>query len=82
MGFAAFCYAVNKEAMREYHFHRTVISSASEKSFSFAEKRCMRVNGNGKPVYACIGEYGVSSKWISAGIKKAAGTKIPRLRSG
>ena len=26
-----------------------VISSASEKSFSFAVKRCMRVNGNGKP---------------------------------
>ena len=28
---------------------RTVISSESEKSFSFAVKRCMRVNGNGKP---------------------------------
>ena len=26
-----------------------VISSASEKSFSFAVKRCMRVNKNGKP---------------------------------
>ena len=36
MGFAAFCYAANKEAMREYRFPRTVISSASEKSFSFA----------------------------------------------
>ena len=29
-----------------------VISSASEKSFSFAIKRCMRVNGNGKPVFS------------------------------
>ena len=28
---------------------RTVISSASEKSFPFAVNRCMRVNGNGKP---------------------------------
>ena len=28
-----------------------VISSASEKSFSLALKRCMRVNGNGKPVF-------------------------------
>ena len=26
-----------------------VISSESEKSFSFAVKRCMCVNGNGKP---------------------------------
>ena len=28
---------------------RTVISSESEKSFSFALKWCMRANGNGKP---------------------------------
>ena len=28
-----------------------VISSDSEKSFSLAVKRCMRVNGNGKPVF-------------------------------
>ena len=59
-----------------------VISSVSEKSFSFAVKRCMRVNGNGKPDFPCIGEYGVSCKRMSAGIKKAAATKIPRLRSG
>ena len=38
-----------KEAIREYRFLRTVISSASEKSFSFAVKQCMRVNKNGKP---------------------------------
>ena len=31
---------------------RTVISSVSEKSFSFAVKRCMRVNGNGKTVFS------------------------------
>ena len=49
MGFVAFCYAANKEAIREYRFPRTVISSASEKSFSFAVKQCMRVNKNGKP---------------------------------
>ena len=49
MEFAAFCYATNKEAMRAYRFPRTVISSASEKSFSFAVKQCMRVNQNGKP---------------------------------
>ena len=30
-------------------FPRTVISSVSEKSFSFAVKQCMRVNQNGKP---------------------------------
>ena len=34
---------------------RTVISSASEKSFSFAVKRCMRVNKNGKPDAPSIG---------------------------
>ena len=38
-----------KEAMREYRFPRTVISSESEKSFSLAVKQCMRVNQNGKP---------------------------------
>ena len=49
MGFVAFCYAANKEAMREYRFPRTVISSESEKSFSFAVMKEMgghRKTGN------------------------------------
>jgi hypothetical protein len=32
-----------------------VISSASEKSFPFAVNRCMRVNGNGKPIFSVHG---------------------------
>ena len=39
MEFAAFCYATNKEAMRAYRFSHTIISSASEKSFSLAVKK-------------------------------------------
>ena len=34
--------------IRECRFPHIVISSESEKSFSFAVRRCMRVNGNGK----------------------------------
>ena len=52
MEFATFCYAANKEAMREYRFPRTVISSVSEKSFSFAVKKKQESIGKWETQYS------------------------------
>ena len=52
MEFATFCYAANKEAMREYRFPRTVISSVSEKSFSFAVKKKQESIGKWETPYS------------------------------
>ena len=82
MGFVAFCYAANKEAMREYRFPRTVISSVSEKSFSFAVKQCMRVNKNGKPDIPRMWEYGVSCKRISRAGEEEDCNKDPSAALG
>ncbi len=63
MGFAAFCYAANKEAMREYRFPRTVISSASEKSFSLAlMKETVEHRKMGNAVLHTLRNHGVSSR--------------------
>ncbi len=43
---------VGKEAMREYRFPRTVISSASEKSFSFAVKKKREGIGKWETLYS------------------------------
>ena len=82
MGFVAFCYAANKEAIREYRFPRTVISSASEKSFSFAVKQCMRVNKNGKPDIPRMWDTVFHVNGSAELVRKRIATKIPRLRSG
>ena len=59
-----------------------VISSVSEKSFSFAVKQCMRVNRNGKPDTPRMWDTVSHARGIAQRIVKAAATKIPRLRSG
>ena len=59
-----------------------VISSVSEKSFSFAVKQCMRVNRNGKPDTPRMWDTVSHARGIAQRIVKAAATKIPRLRLG
>ena len=71
-----------KEAIREYRFLRTVISSASEKSFSFAVKQCMRVNKNGKPDIPRMWDTVFHVNGSAELVRKRIATKIPRLRSG
>ena len=71
-----------KEAIREYRFPRTVISSASEKSFSFAVKQCMRVNKNGKPDIPRMWDTVFHVNGSAELVRKRIATKIPRLRSG
>ena len=60
----------------------TVISSASEKSFSFAVRRCMRVNGNGKPDTPRMWDTVLHANGSAELVRKRIATKIPRLRSG
>ena len=61
MGFVAFCYAANKEAIREYRFPRTVISSASEKSFSLTVMKEMGEHRRtGNTVLHTLRDHGVS----------------------
>ena len=60
----------------------TVISSASEKSFSFAVRWCMRVNGNGKPDTPRMWDTVLHANGSAELVRKRIATKIPRLRSG
>ena len=60
----------------------TVISSASEKSFSFAVRPCMRVNGNGKPDTPRMWDTVLHANGSAELVRKRIATKIPRLRSG
>ena len=60
----------------------TVISSASEKSFSFAVRRCMRVNGNGKPDTPRMWDTVLHANGSAELVRKRIATKIPRLHSG
>ena len=60
----------------------TVISSASEKSFSFAVRRCMRVNGNGKPDTLRMWDTVLHANGSAELVRKRIATRIPRLRSG
>ena len=60
----------------------TGISSASEKSFSFAVRRCMRVNGNGKPDTPRMWDKVFHANGSAELVRQRIATKIPRLRSG
>ena len=56
----------------------TVISSESEKSFSFAVKRCMRANESGKPVFPRIASTVFHTNGSAELVRKRIATKIPR----
>ena len=64
--------------MREYRFPRTVISSEREKSFSFAVKKCMRVNKNGKPDIPRMWDTVFHVNGSAELVRKRIATKIPR----
>ena len=61
---------------------RTVISSVSEKSFLFAVKRCMRVNGNGKPDTPRMWDTVFHADGSAELVRKRIATKCPRLCLG
>ena len=62
---------------------RIVISSESEKSFSFAVKNRGEERNNGKRrTPPATWEYGVSCRRMYTGKRKRQTKKIPRLRSG
>ena len=63
-------------------FPRIVISSASEKSFSFAVRRDREGSGERETCFMRLGEYGVSCRRLYEGKRKRGTKKIPRLRSG
>ena len=56
----------------------TIISSESEKSFSFAVKRCMRANESGKPVFPRIASMVFHANGSAELVRKRIATKIPR----
>ena len=67
----------------ECRFPRIVISSESEKSFSFAVRRDCEGSGEREtPYFMRLGEYGVSCRRLYEGKRKRGTKKIPRLRSG
>ena len=74
--FFLFCLAVSVGWSRG-----SVISSASEKSFSLTVKRCMRTNENGKPVSPRISDAVFHARGIEQRIVKAARAKILRRTS-
>ena len=72
-----------KCTIREYRFPRIVISSESEKSFSFAIDQDMggqRITGS--TVLHATWDYGASCRQHYEGKGKRETKKIPRLRSG
>ena len=63
-------------------FPRIVISSESEKSFSFAVRRDCEGSGERETCFMRLGEYGVSCRRLYEGKRKRGTKQIPRLRSG
>ena len=63
-------------------FSPRVISSESEKSFSFTVKCCMRANESGKPDMPRIWDTVFHANGSAELVRKRIATKIPRLRSG
>ena len=59
-----------------------VISSESEKSFSFTVKCCMRANESGKPDMPRMWNTVFYANGSAELVRKKITTKIPRLRSG
>ena len=69
------------KTMRGYSLPR-VISSESEKSFSFTVKCCMRANESGKPDMPRMWDTVFHANGSAELVRKRIATKIPRLRSG